>query len=285
MATKKSSKSKAVVLSEREAPIERKMSMVDIISSVMAKAQLEVLTAKTPEHAIKTRPGAKGRALKYVPHGYVTDTLNRAFGFDWDYKLMPYFGNGNVYHLETIQTGIHPKTKEPIIMRYVTVYGELTIRVHNPKKMSEIIATVTKPGPGSSVWYPENELGDAIKAAKSDGLKVAAHELGIALDLYWDDEAEQDKYNQIQEDKRRQQEQEAIDVFAEDVVISPNGDNPVNGIQLISIASAKYKYDLSKVQEILGLPLAQFNDDYKPEYWDKIVKHYGEHNDIEKEPK
>lgn len=263
---KSTNKTKAIVLSSREAPIQRKLSPTDIISSVMAKAQLEVLTADTPDYAIKTRPGAKGKLLRYVSHGYVTDKLNKTFGFDWDFKLLPYFDNGSVYHLETVQVGVNAKTKEIIYARYISVYGELTVRIHNPKKLAEVIATVTKPGPGSSVWYPENEFGDALKSAKSDGLKVAAHELGIALDLYWDDSAEFQKYELSQQEKAKQETDEIIEGMTSD---EEESNAPTDGVSLLLKAQSLFGMDLLAVQKVLG---KDFVTQYQSDMWDKLVK-------------
>lgn len=249
----------------REAPIQRKLTKADIVASVMADAQLKVLTASTPEYAKKSRVGPRGKMLKYVSHGYVTDMLNKAFGFDWDYVLKPYF-NGNVFHLERVQTGTDAKTKVPIFANYVTVYGELTVRIHNPKKLSEVIATVTKPGPGSAVWYSENELGDAFKAAKSDGLKVAAHELGIALDLYWDDNAEFQKYEMTQQEKIKQASEEIVEGLVED---EQEDNTPKDGVSLLVKAQSLFSMDMAAVQKVLG---KDFIKEYKPDMWQKLVK-------------
>jgi hypothetical protein len=280
--TKKVNMNKGVVLSDREAPLARKMTDSQIVASVMNKAQMTVLLARTPEHAIKTRVGPGGKPLRYVSHGWVTDQLNAAFGFDWDFKLLPYFA-GSVYHLETIQLGINNKTKEPIIARYVAVYGELTVKIHHPHKPEIVVATIVKPGPGSSVWYKENELGDAIKAAKSDGLKVAAHELGIALDLYWDDMAEQSKMEELKqqaERKRQQQEtDEIIDATSESMPI------PENGIQMIGMASAQFGYALALLEQITGRKGPELISGYSADDWEKVIKHYEENGNAKKEGK
>lgn len=276
MAAKKKepkNKSKAVVLSEREAPVERSMRDYDIVSSVMAKAQLNVLMAKTPEHAIKTRPGGKGKLLRYVPHGYVTDQLNKAFGFDWDYRLMPYFDGGSVYHMEVATMLEYDQRKRDMVevkRYYVSVYGELTVRIHNPKNPKEVIATVTKPGPGSAVWFPENEFGDALKAAKSDGLKVAAHELGIALDLYYDDQAAIEEYEQKKEAERKREEEAALEEILESNAEEIK--SPADGINLLAMAGNLYKLKLQQIEEIIGKPFVEIQATYTSEYWEKIVK-------------
>lgn len=264
MTTKKQNKNKSIVVStsDREAPIQRQVSQKDLaVMKVMAEKQIAILTAKTPDYAIKTRQGGGGRMLRYVSHGYVTDQLNKAFGFDWDFKLLPVFDGSIAKHI-TVKTGENKKGDD-ILKHYISVYGELTVKIHNPSKPSEVIAVITKPGPGSSVWYPENEWGDAVKAAKSDGLKVAAHELGIALDLYWDDEAEFSKH----EEKIKSESEEFIDAIEEDNPI------PQDGIKMLAQAKKQFGYDFPKIKEILGKP------DYKlGEYvigdWDILSKHF-----------
>jgi hypothetical protein len=261
--TIKKSKSKTIIVSDnREAPIQRQISNKDLaVMKVMAEKQIDILTSKTPDYAIKTRVGGGGKVLKYVSHGYVTDQLNKAFGFDWDYKLLPVFDNSIIKHV-TVKTGTS-KNGDDILTHYVSVYGELTVRIHNPQKPSEIIATITKPGPGSSVWFPSNEFGDAIKSAKSDGLKVAAHELGIALDLYWDDEAEFSKHEQ----KVKSESEEFIDAIEE-----TNNSVPADGVKMFAQAQSRFNYDLPKIQSILGDGYKL--KDYKIEDWDILEKYF-----------
>lgn len=261
MKQKKTNKNKSIVVLEREAPLQRQITNKDLaVMKVMAQKQIDILTSKTPDYAIKTRVGGGGRQLRYVSHGYVTDQLNKAFGFDWDYRLLPVFDGSIVKHV-TVKTGENKKG-EDILTHYISVYGELTVRIHNPSKPAEILATITKPGPGSSIWFPSNEWGDALKSAKSDGLKVAAHELGIALDLYWDDEAEFSKH----EEKNKSDNDEIIDVITE-----VNG-HPADGIKMLAMAKSQFGYDFPKIKDILG------NDyklnDYKVEDWDKLKKHF-----------
>lgn len=265
MTQKKTNKSKEIVpIGDREAPIQRQVSQKDLaVMRVMAQKQIEILTAKTPSYAKKTRIGGGGKVLTYVTHGYVTDMLNKAFGYDWDFKLLPVF-DGSVAKHVTVKVGENKKG-EDILKHYISIYGELTVRIHNPSKLSEVIATITKPGPGSSVWYPENEWGDALKSAKSDGLKVAAHELGIALDLYWDDEAEFSKH----EEKQKSDIEEIIDAVEED-----NG-TPKDGIKMLASAKAQFGYDFPRIKDILGNPEYKLND-YKSEDWEKLKKHYEE---------
>jgi hypothetical protein len=112
------------------------------------------------------------------------------------------------------------------VQHNLTVYGELTVRVRDGK--GNIVATITKGGPGSAIWHEENEYGDAVKSAKSDGLKVAAHELGIALDLYFDEDAAIDEYEKKQDDA-----QAAIEAAS----------MPSNPFELLARAQAEYQLD------------------------------------------
>ena len=262
-------KSKAIVLSSREAPPERRISEKDLaVMKIMAQKQIEILTSKTPEYAIKRRPGGGGRTLRYVPHGYVTDVLNKAFGFDWDCNLLPYF-NGNVYHQVDVDTGTkygqkHPKAGWPVIRHTLSVCTELVIRIHNPNKASELIATIRKTGVGSSIWYEENEWGDSLKAAESDGLKVAASKLGIALDLYWDDTSEIANYEE--EQRKRYEQEEIIDA------LERKEDYPVNGVSMIALASSRFGFDGTKLMELFEKDLPKIISEYAPSDWDIIMK-------------
>lgn len=159
------------------------------ILPVLSEQQQNLINGDIPPHAILIRPGRGGKTFKYIAYGYVVDTLNKTFGFDWDFKLLPVF-NGSIYALNVEKGGDRPN---------ISVYGELTIRVRDPKDYTRVIATIIKPGPGSQDWGKTIEFGDALKGAKSDGLKVAAHQIGIGLQLYWDDSAELQAYDERQE--------------------------------------------------------------------------------------
>lgn len=176
----------------REAPDESRslMKPSTIVMPIMNPAQMQIILGKTPAYAIKKRPGRGGKTFKYVTYGYVVSMLNKAFGFDWDFQIKPGM-NGEYFKLsEIIEELWDNKEKKfvPRTTRNISVYGELTVRIRN--KNNVIISTITKPGVGSQNWEATVEYGDACKGAKSDALKVAAHELGIGLDLYWDDQAE-----------------------------------------------------------------------------------------------
>ena len=235
--------------SGREAGDDEKalMSMTGI-ATVFNPVQVSLLSARTPEYAIRKRPGGGGKALSYVPHGYVTATLNKAFGFDWDYVLKPVFNGSLVQQTDVyfpLPANATPQMKAKAVYRdtqfcnvqhNLTVYGELTVRVRDGK--GNIVATITKGGPGSAIWHEENEYGDAVKSAKSDGLKVAAHELGIALDLYFDEDAAIDEYEKKQDDA-----QAAIEAAS----------MPSTGLELLARAMSEYQLNAEALCQKIGL--------------------------------
>jgi len=251
MATKKKNPSKEIELSIREAPEERKQAITDFLMPLFNDAQMRLLVNKTPAYAIMKRQGAGGQMLSYVKHGYVTDQLNKAFGFDWDLIIDP-MANGQMYALEIESIpridGKTNKALSPIETRHIAVCGHLVVRVHDAK--GNVKGTITKSGFGSQTWNAKMELGDALKAAKSDLLKVCAAQVGVALDLYWNDMDEVQKYEDEQEKKRQRNEQQAIidASFTEDD--SPA--NPTSGIELITRALSELGLNGQAVAEMLG---------------------------------
>jgi hypothetical protein len=226
---------------EREAPKERRIDIKDVLLPTMNLSQLRIVTGKTPDWAIKVRQGGGGTSLRYVPHGYVTDTLNKAFGYDWDLVLEP-MAEGKMYELQMepvldaktgADTGKPPK-------RHVAVTGKLVVRIRDQK--GNLKSTIVKSGFGSQIWLPTMEFGDALKAARSDLLKTCAFQLGIALDLYWNEQAELQTYANK---KAAQAEHTRI--------AAQFSSEPDTAILLITRAMSDYKYDTDKICEIGGI--------------------------------
>lgn len=157
----------------------------EIVSSVMNEAQFTILSGRTPKEMIKRRPGKGGKTFSYVPHGYVTAQLNRAFGFDWSFDIMP---NGNGDFFQILESAVTESNgKKVTTPKSVIVLGKLTVNIHDPRDLSKIIATINKTSTGEKEFVPGMTWGGLIKSAESDALKKAASRLGIALDLYWQD--------------------------------------------------------------------------------------------------
>lgn len=152
----------------------------DVVSSVVSKAQFDILRGRTPRSAIKKRPGKGGKTFSYVPHGYVTAVLNKAFGFAWDWEIVPQEG-GKLF----IELPAQPEQSRP--NGSIIVQGKLTVRIHNPKKPTEIMETIVKMATGEKEILKGMTWGGMIKSAESDAFKKAATRLGIANDLYWQD--------------------------------------------------------------------------------------------------
>lgn len=221
-----SSKKTKTEIVTREAPPERAATEYgDVMQSVVNAAQFEILRGKTPEYATLTRPD---NGMRYVTHGYVRDQLNRAFGFDYDFRVLPCF-NGKPYDLQT-QT-VNGKPVDNLV-----VLGELTVRIRNPKNVNEILTTIVKSDFGSQVWRNKMELGDALKAASSDAFKRCALGLGVANDLYWNDDERFAQFEAQQVQVAQQTERE-----------------PQTLVELISKAQSKYGLDAQQLAATLGV--------------------------------
>lgn len=255
---KKGNKALAIVpVEDRQAPPERMSNVKDVLAPVFNQAQMNLLLNRTPDYAKQKRPGPGGKSLTYVKHGYVTDQLNKAFGFDWDLLIDPIEGN----KMYTLQVETYTDGKTEKTTRHLSVCGRLVVRVHN--KAGSVVTQITKSGFGSQIWNSGMELGDALKAAKSDLLKVCAAQLGVALDLYWSDLDEQNKFEDEQERRRVIEEQEAITVLAEDITDK----RPANAVALIARASADFKMTLEQIDMTLG---PGWMNRYNPDMWDTL---------------
>src|SRR3990167_8259036 len=255
------SKTKTVVVSDngREAPTERALTVRDVLMPVFNDAQISILTGRTPKHAIKSRPGRGGKTFRYVPHGYGTDMLNKAFGFGWSYRLLPGF-NGNIYQLRNTQE----KRWRDVTVRNLAIYGELSVSIRNPKTL-EVIDIIVRPGPGSQNWEETVEFVDALKGAKSDGLKVAAHELGIALDLYYNDDAE------LQAFAERERKQTELNDLKR---LMP----PASIAQLLQRAASNWQITAPDICNTLACDIHMLMKMDPADAWQKLVEHYEQRN-------
>ncbi len=170
------------------------MQWQSVRTPVISDAQFQILATATPAWALKTREGKGGGTWTYVPHGYVTAELNKAFGWDWDAQLIAIDGNKLFVERNDMVAGKSGQREA----RYLTVCVRLTARVRDPNDVSIVLSTITKDGIGSQEWQKSMEFGDALKGARSDGIKTAATLLGIALDLYYSEEESQENYNESQ---------------------------------------------------------------------------------------
>lgn len=166
---------------------EHALTFTELIQSVMTQTQFDILRGKTPAYAVRVRQG-KGGSYSYVPHGYVRDQLNKAFGFDFDFEIVPCFNNMPYVVNVSEATLTVPSQKD------VTVMGKLTVRIRNPRDVTIVVATIVKQEPGGQPWLAGQDFNDALKGASSDALKRCALNLGVGLDLYYDEERSQEAY-------------------------------------------------------------------------------------------
>lgn len=252
---------------QREAPEERlaNFNTVNVISPILNEAQLSILLNKTPEWAVKIRTGPGGKTYKYVPHGYVTDVMNKAFGFDWD-LFIDDIGQGRKFELQ-LEEVLKPNGQILKTRRHLAICGHITVHA---KDKDGNVHDIVKYGIGSQEWLPTMEFGDALKGARSDLVKVCAYQLGIALDLYWNERAE---INEFENEVRAREDEVKSKERLKD--LEKRG-IPTSFAALLSKASTDYKYDGGDIEKILEVEitdLMDLSDDAFPSCWDKIVAH------------
>ncbi len=133
---------------------------IDIARTV--NAQIELLSAETPQKFIKRRTG-RGGTFDYVETNYVLARLNATFMFDWDNEVIE-----QIIDKENDQIA----TKIRLIVRFAD--GK----------------EVKKDAWGGSEikrWKESKKIMDLandLKASESDAIKKAASMLGICWDVY-----------------------------------------------------------------------------------------------------
>ena len=131
---------------------------------------LKVLNTKTPADKIKSRPGAGGRSFSYVELGYVVTQLDKAFNRLWEFEILEQeIGKGQVW-----------------------VKGRLTVHLSNTfslKKESFGSAEIKRYATTKAII----DIGNDLKTAQADALKKAASLLGVAQDIYFANEFEEEE--------------------------------------------------------------------------------------------
>jgi hypothetical protein len=119
-----------------------------------------VLTRALPKDKIQTRPGKGGLEFSYITPDFVIDTLNEAFGGEWNTRIVSH----------------------DVFADNVAVVGlELSVPTTDGKY-------VAKQQFGSCEITRGLDVGSAFKGAASDALKKCATLLGLGLELYKDEE-------------------------------------------------------------------------------------------------
>lgn len=130
--------------------------------------QLSFLLKKTPEKYVRKRPAKGGGEWSYVSGGYVRKCLNLMFGWDWDFEILEQM----VMHGEAIVKGrLTARVNGKTIIK--TQFGNKDIIYRKAKEGEERVPL---------------SIGNDLKAASTDCLKKCASELGIASDIYSNEE-------------------------------------------------------------------------------------------------
>lgn len=178
----------------------------------------QVIEENPPKAIIKTRKGAGGKELSYVSGNYVIDVLNRAFGYNWDWTVEKCWIEQFVPWTKRGYQGAPDEVKEDV-GSVAHVLGTLKVRLKDKDTDEEVV--VAKSGLGSkSIIGNQAEQESIYKAAMTDAIKKAASLLGIAADLYRD-ENERNHCNTLkaqalwtdEETNKRQKDFELVNSF------------------------------------------------------------------------
>jgi hypothetical protein len=168
----------------------------------LSKEAKGVIISPLPGALIKERDGGGGKKLSYISGSTVSDILNKAFGYMWNWEIVnmwvqesqPYF---NQYSKVPEQEKTSYNGKRGAWEKQASVahvHGRLTVRFITDEGKEQVII---KDGCGSkSIIGKQNEQESIFKAAGTDALKKAASLLGIGLELYRDED-EQQYFNEI----------------------------------------------------------------------------------------
>lgn len=145
-----------------------KAKSMTITESVFKQNQLVSLVQSTPPINIKQRAGRGGKQFRYVTGSYVQKVLNQVFGWMWSFEVKDH-GNSpdgtSVWALGKL-TILDPLTRLPMMIK--EQFGSSEYK---------------KQGNGKEVDY-----ADDLKAASTDALKKCSSLLGIAADVYSDED-------------------------------------------------------------------------------------------------
>lgn len=161
---------------------------------MFSKKAKDLITATIPDYLIQQRDGGGGKKLSYISGSTVTDILNKAFDYDWDWVVEKEW-------LEQSQPKFNMYSKVPESQK-VMVNGKMGAWEEQPpvahvrclltvRFVDEHgnLRSITKTGYGSKVVIGGASEQDSIfKAAGTDALKKAASLLGIGLQLYRNEE-------------------------------------------------------------------------------------------------
>lgn len=156
---------------------------------IFDEKQLNFLFRKTPEKYISKRPAKGGGEWQYVSVNYIYKCLNILFGWNWDFEIISEIINDYQVVVKGKLTG---KFGEKVITK--TQYGRKDIAFKTEfifDKDGKPVYYIDSYGKQKQKKQPTKEpldLGNDLKAAASDCLKKCASMVGIAADVYSDED-------------------------------------------------------------------------------------------------
>lgn len=158
---------------------EKKLSLV---KTDISNEQIKMILGKTPARYIYKRQGKGGKIFEYVSGGYVRKALNYAFGFLWDFEIKEHGIQGNQIWVLGKLT-IKNNKFEPVIVK--EQFGRADIKFYQDKSKGML------------------DFGNDLKSAGTDALKKCASEVGIASDIYYRQEWNEIKDEEVKEPKEK----------------------------------------------------------------------------------
>lgn len=189
---------KTKVKAKKKKSKKRMPMALTIVRAPLTTRQLLTIGEVTPPNQIYERKGKGGKMFKYVRGSYIKDRLNKIFGWMWDFEV----------------------TQHGVEKNLIWVLGKLTV-----KDMKNHTITKMQFGRADVKYYKDTskgtvDFGNDLKAATTDALKKCASELGIARDVYSQQETKEiqqvDKNYQtpVEEAKVKEVPNEAAGMYA-----------------------------------------------------------------------
>lgn len=151
--------------------------------------QLNFLFKRTPDKYIKERPAKGGGKWKYVNTNYTQKTLNLLFGWDWDFEIISEIIND---YQVIVKGKLTCRIGDKVISK--TQYGRKDLAFKTEfvfdadGKPVYIVDQYNKKKQKKQPTTEPLDLGNDLKAAASDSLKKCASLIGIASDIYGEDD-------------------------------------------------------------------------------------------------
>lgn len=154
------------------------------VESISKKIQKK-LNIYLPQEIIQSRKGDRGKMLDYISGRVAVDILNYAFDYNWSWEVKKFWKEeSEPVYLDNDKNHENGIPQGPIIH----CLGTLTVYLKN--EQGEYFK-ISKDGFGSkTVVGSQSKQEDNYKAAATDAIKKAATLLGVAAQLYRDNNEE-----------------------------------------------------------------------------------------------